>query len=141
MLQMRARAFCLRDGFADVLGGMYLREELEDDGPPMPPPPPSIEPLKAQEPPEAPPEQPVQPPNPEPPPPTPEPAASQIAAAIAAEDFDLEGLRAALQTCDTLEEMNDVFSKMTAGLEEGETLDEAQRIINELAEPFYEEGT
>lgn len=31
MLQMRARAFCLRDGFADVLGGLYLREEIEDE--------------------------------------------------------------------------------------------------------------
>ena len=30
MLQMRARAFALRDAFADVLGGLYLREELED---------------------------------------------------------------------------------------------------------------
>lgn len=33
MLQMRARAFALRDVFADVLGGMYLREELEDTAP------------------------------------------------------------------------------------------------------------
>jgi hypothetical protein len=32
MLQMRARAFALRDLFADVLGGLYLREELEDEG-------------------------------------------------------------------------------------------------------------
>jgi hypothetical protein len=30
MLQMRARAFALRDVFADVLGGLYLREEIED---------------------------------------------------------------------------------------------------------------
>lgn len=30
MLQMRARAFALRDGFADVLGGLYLREEIEE---------------------------------------------------------------------------------------------------------------
>lgn len=30
MLKMRARAFALRDGFADVLGGLYLREELDD---------------------------------------------------------------------------------------------------------------
>lgn len=30
MLQMRARAFALRDTFADVLGGLYLREEIED---------------------------------------------------------------------------------------------------------------
>ena len=28
-LQMRARAFALRDAFADVLGGLYLREEME----------------------------------------------------------------------------------------------------------------
>ena len=34
MLQMRARAFALRDGFADVLGGLYLREEMDD--PPKP---------------------------------------------------------------------------------------------------------
>ena len=32
MLAMRARAFCLRDGFADVLGGMYLKEEMDNDG-------------------------------------------------------------------------------------------------------------
>jgi hypothetical protein len=33
MLQMRARAFALRDLFADVLGGLYLREEIEEDRP------------------------------------------------------------------------------------------------------------
>jgi hypothetical protein len=32
MLQMRARAFALRDVFADVLGGLYLREEIEGIG-------------------------------------------------------------------------------------------------------------
>lgn len=31
MLQMRARAFALRDGFADVLGGIYIKEEIEDE--------------------------------------------------------------------------------------------------------------
>lgn len=30
MLQMRARAFALRDGFADVLGGLYIREEVDE---------------------------------------------------------------------------------------------------------------
>lgn len=52
MLQMRARAFALRDGFADVLGGLYIREEIDDTpieprdvtpkppAPPAPPPPP-----------------------------------------------------------------------------------------------------
>lgn len=46
MMKMRARAFALRDGFADVLGGLYLREEIEEDQPveveparPMPKPP------------------------------------------------------------------------------------------------------
>lgn len=53
MLQMRARGFALRDVFPDVLGGMYIREELEgsDDfkdvtpaaEPPTPPEPPAIE--------------------------------------------------------------------------------------------------
>ncbi|MBB3997249.1 recombinase RecT [Aureimonas pseudogalii] len=38
MLQMRARAFALRDVFADVLGGLYLREEIEDAGQPRSPP-------------------------------------------------------------------------------------------------------
>src|SRR5262245_52220553 len=30
MLQMRARGFALRDGFADVIKGLHLREELDD---------------------------------------------------------------------------------------------------------------
>jgi len=31
MLQMRARGFAARDGAADVLMGLYLREEIEDE--------------------------------------------------------------------------------------------------------------
>lgn len=31
MLQMRARGYAARDGAADVLAGLYLREEMEDD--------------------------------------------------------------------------------------------------------------
>lgn len=31
MLQMRARGFTARDGAADVLNGLYLREEIEDE--------------------------------------------------------------------------------------------------------------
>lgn len=47
MLQMRARAFILRDGFADVLKGLAIKEEVEDyaardvtvrEEPPAPPP-------------------------------------------------------------------------------------------------------
>jgi len=33
MLQMRARAWALRDGFADVLSGLQVREEVEDYSP------------------------------------------------------------------------------------------------------------
>jgi len=33
MLQMRARAWALRDGFADVLKGLHIREEVEDTQP------------------------------------------------------------------------------------------------------------
>ena len=54
MLQMRARAFALRDAFADVLKGLGIREELEDidvvpDLVPPPPPPPEdrMTPLEA----------------------------------------------------------------------------------------------
>ena len=57
MLQMRARAFALRDGFADVLGGLYVREELEGSEPgwsapaphggPKPAPPPGPAPAPA----------------------------------------------------------------------------------------------
>jgi len=67
MLQMRARGFALRDAFPDVLGGLYLREEVEEDQPRAvsilepPAPPPMIE--------HAPPE----PDPPEPDPPAPEP--------------------------------------------------------------------
>jgi hypothetical protein len=31
MLQMRARGFCARDGVPDVLRGLYIREEIEED--------------------------------------------------------------------------------------------------------------
>lgn len=46
MLQMRARGFALRDGFADVLGGLYLKEEMDDASDvaavKRPPPPPAL---------------------------------------------------------------------------------------------------
>lgn len=32
MLQMRARGFCARDGVPDCLTGLYVREELQDEG-------------------------------------------------------------------------------------------------------------
>ena len=89
MLQMRARAFALRDLFADVLGGLYLREELEDSSdqrktPPTPPAPAAEPSYRA-----------LPPVPPEPPIPTPEPIAKPILlvdkwreAASAAQDGD-----------------------------------------------------
>jgi hypothetical protein len=61
MLLMRARAFALRDGFADVLKGVGIKEEVEDyqrngaaraphgsdDGPPPPPPARKAQPTEA----------------------------------------------------------------------------------------------
>ncbi len=45
MLQLRARAFALRDAFPDILKGIGIREEVEDiqvrDASPAPPPPPA----------------------------------------------------------------------------------------------------
>lgn len=49
MLQMRARSWALRDGFADVLKGLSIAEEVRDynETRPMPPTPPSLsQPLK-----------------------------------------------------------------------------------------------
>ncbi len=66
MLQMRARAFCLRDGFADVLGGLYLREEIEEDRARTAPPRP--EPVRAQIEPPRPPQAALTPPKPPAPP-------------------------------------------------------------------------
>lgn len=63
MMQMRARAFALRDLFADVLGGLYIREEIEEASDEQtspaaprraPPPPPAIEaPRRAPPPPQS----------------------------------------------------------------------------------------
>jgi hypothetical protein len=115
MLKMRARAFTLRDGFADVLGGMYLREEIEEG-------PARIEPPEPQPMPEAktesgPPE-PPEPPEPE-------------------DGFDFDGFRAALDSCETVEAMQTAFERLTHGLPDGDDADECQRIFNELAERHW----
>lgn len=105
MLQMRARAFALRDVFPDVTGGMYLREEIDERElkdvtprsggeplePPEPPPsiaPPATTPQPVTEP-AAEPEAPAEPPEP------PEPGAAATSAppmieGKAVEVFDVE---------------------------------------------------
>lgn len=112
MLQMRARAFCLRDGFADVLGGLYLKEEMDDVpanvprdvSPPMPPMPPA--PAIA-----APQAVPTPPAPPVPPAPAiPEPPAPPLAVAPVAQAPDAEKIIAELtEALDAAQEGSDVF--------------------------------
>jgi hypothetical protein len=104
MLQMRARAFCLRDGFADVLGGLYLREEIEDSARPAPPPRPTVA--------EAPPAPLLAPPRPTPPnpnkaasaPPKPQEPPKPTA-------FDITEFRAAYLTAETDEAREAVYER------------------------------
>lgn len=76
MLSMRARAFALRDLFADVLGGLYLKEEIDNDG--------AISPVAALSPP-APPSPPAAPETPPSPPSAPEPKEEEF---MSTSDFD-----------------------------------------------------
>jgi hypothetical protein len=121
MLQMRARAFTLRDGFADVLGGLYLREELdsgEDRREPIAPPVPPVPQIQSQPPviEHVPPE----PPIPEPPTPPVKREAPIIGklrdacdAAVAAKDVD-----ALLAAWDSIVEPHITSNALTADLYE-----------------------
>jgi hypothetical protein len=124
MLQMRARAFTLRDGFADVLGGLYLKEEFDGvDG-------------RAS----------VIPTPPTPPTPPPSPVRAQLVASVAMIEkaasppagFDFEAYRKSLQDCETIAEMNAVFDNIVdkARLPDDE-IEECQRILSEIAEPLW----
>jgi hypothetical protein len=105
MLQMRARAFALRDGFADVLGGLYLREEIEDaqpmrdisprEEPPAPPPAVQIAP-KAEEPPAS---------------------AAQEEPAGDEGDGIMEFVSAKLMAAQSVEELNEVWDKHITPIE------------------------
>lgn len=113
MLQMRARGFNLRDAFPDVLGGMYLAEELQGEAidtmpaipsPPIPPPPPPKLPADAM--------------------------------------MNWESFRIALDSAPTIEALNAMFESLTKLIEKPEDVDEAQRILSEIATkfPFEEEA-
>jgi len=113
MLAMRARAFCLRDGFADVLGGLYLKEELEDTvqhAPPPPPPevsaPPAPLAIERQAP------RASAPPPPPPPPPPAEPARQSV---------NPEKVRAAFEkaakAAPTIDALNDAWNRIVAPVE------------------------
>lgn len=141
MLQMRARAFALRDGFADVLGGLYLREEIEDVAPRQAPQettkdtPQTVATKPQKFPPEPPPHNGTRkPPNPN-------------QAAVAPSDpqqtipaFDWAGYHDALNSAATQEEADGVFDEWVEkrrprmSLEEE---DEAQALLRERCDRFF----
>lgn len=120
MLGMRARAFCLRDGYADVLGGLYLKEEFDGvEGratpaaiptPPVPPAPPSL-------------------------------VRAQLEASVQEIGFNWDAYRAALSEIKTIEDADAIWREKVEGsvvkLTEEET-EEAQRILNEATSPLWE---
>jgi hypothetical protein len=117
MLAMRARAFCLRDGFADVLGGLYIKEEIEDTGAaaPSPPPPPPAAP--ALSPPPAPviehrPARASAPPPP-PPPPPPAPANTEVDPEKVRASFE-----AAAKAAGDIDALNDAWNRIVAPIED-----------------------
>jgi hypothetical protein len=141
MLQMRARAFALRDGFADVLGGLYLKEEMDDVEPRRDPPGQSTAAADRVE-------QHSPPPRRLPPAPPPPPAAISAPALPKAPPappqaqeaaFDFDAFRADLQRAANLDEANAVFDRWVSPREaamSGDELDEAQAILREVCEPF-----
>lgn len=125
MLQMRARAFALRDGFADVLGGLYLKEELDNGGdggttvappsipmPPAPPPPPVAT---------------IEPPKPK---------------VVQMDAIDFDDLRAKLRACANLDNLNNVFDAFVqAHMKDAsdDEMEEADALLREEAEKFWKD--
>lgn len=97
MLQMRARAFALRDGFADVLRGLHIAEEMQD----IP-----TRTTAALSPPPAPPAS-VLPPSA----PSPQPASNDDQGAIVDDpDTFLDNLDDLLATARTVDDLNEIFA-------------------------------
>lgn len=127
MLQMRARAFCLRDGFADVLGGLYLREEIEDSArAPAPPRPPAPSPqTEVASPPR------LTPPNPNKPASAPAPQPQQPLARAA---IDFDAFRAALMAAESLDDANATYEIEVTNRTPALTDDEVSECDNILRE-------
>lgn len=120
MLAMRARAFCLRDGFADVLGGLYLKEEVEDTvNAAAPPPPPPV--LVNESAPRAIEHQPTRASAPPPPPPPPAPPAPPASPAPDASDPERirEAFEAASKAAKDIDALNDAWNRIVAPFEDG----------------------
>lgn len=112
MMQMRARAFALRDLFADILGGMHLREEFDDEEPAATAPAPALPPT-----PPSPPTPPVPPTAIAPPvEPQPEPAAVQQSSEVDYADV-MRRYREAIARASDTDALDDLFNIMINGLE------------------------
>lgn len=135
MLQMRARAFCLRDGFADVLGGLYLREEIEDSArAPAPPRPPAPSPqTETASPPR------LTPPDPNKPASAPTPQPQQPLAQPA---IDFDAFRAALMVAGSLDDANATYeievTNRTPALTDDE-VSECDNILRECTAKFWKD--
>lgn len=118
MLQMRARAFCLRDGFADVLGGLYLKEEFD-----------GIEGRAERQAAPIPPE----------PPPDPEESRSVRSDSPPPSTFDFNEYRKLLAASTSLDQINETYeTTMRAYTLSPEQQDEADAILREVAKPLWE---
>ena len=102
MLQMRARAFALRDGFADVLRGLHIAEEMQD----IP-----VRDVAAVLPPPAPPAAPaIAPPAPKTAvPPSPPKTVDRIVSVDDPDTF-LDNLDGLLATASTVDDLNEIFA-------------------------------
>ena len=117
MLQMRARAFCLRDGFADVLGGLYLKEEFD-----------GIEGRAERQAAPIPPE----------PPPDPEESRS-VRSDSPPSTFDFAEYRKLLSASTSLDHINETYeTTMRAYTLTAEQQEEADAILREVAKPLWE---
>jgi len=136
MLQMRARAFALRDGFADVLGGLYLREEIEDaQERRQPPAPPAAAPAPAQSLAPAPAPAAIEGPKAIKTPPPPSAPIKPIAVA-----FDFDAFRAALRAAPDQDAANAVFDRWITARKpplSSDEADEADNIMREECAGFW----
>lgn len=113
MLKMRARGFRLRDAFSDVLGGMYLTEELQGE---------AIEAIAI--------------PTPPVPPSRIVPVVSDAASIPPDALTDFDAFHKALDSCPTLAALNTMFEALTKNMHDPNDLEEAQNRLREVASKF-----
>lgn len=144
MLQMRARAFALRSAFPDVLSGMACAEEMEDveDSPkgdaPEAAPARKMPARKAKkvEPADVSDLDPIEPTEPVDPidPPAPEPVAELDPPTESAPDFDVDGLRAQIESTEAVDELRRLYCHAPKEIRDNADVLEAFRARKEVLE-------